>query len=296
MLRSIGEAFKNATIGNWKTSSKILFWILFFIIIFLSVIGAVIIFKGLKIIPIIKVIEKVFRKATVGHWHASDKISFWSLIILTLGSFIALIQLGKEINRRKKEDKRRYIENATKLAKYYAEEIMPRSRVLYEVFSRRQIRELKYKFKYTIREKNLIHFDEVEFEKINPKLKKKWKRVLPRSARQGKWLRIFKSKDYVDRHTQIYDLLNRLEYFSMELMANISDEKALYPSLHITFLETVSFLYYEISRKNKTQRDKLFVHIIKLFNIWRLRQEKDEKNENSEREKEIRQEIKNPLS
>ena len=75
--------------------------------------------------------------------------------------------------------------------------------------------------------------------------------------------------------------LNNLEYFSMNFTHDISDESVVYQSLHVTYLELVRLLYYEISVKNVFLGDKLYTNVTELYRIW------------SKRSKEKKAELKN---
>jgi hypothetical protein len=72
----------------------------------------------------------------------------------------------------------------------------------------------------------------------------------------------------------INELLNTLEWFSMNFNQGIADEGAVYQSLHQLFLSTVYELYYFISRNNECNSEKYYVNIIDLFLKWRSRKEK----------------------
>jgi len=81
-------------------------------------------------------------------------------------------------------------------------------------------------------------------------------------------------------HKEIIDLLNELEWFSMNFVYKLADEKLVYTSLHQTYLSNIVYLYYFICVLNKDKNvcDKLYKNIIKLYNKWRNRLTKDQKH------------------
>lgn len=87
-----------------------------------------------------------------------------------------------------------------------------------------------------------------------------------------------KSKSYIEINLReelifrIKDLLNVLEWFSMNFISGVADEKTVYQSLHQTFLGQVHQLYYFISINNEEEHNKYFTNIINLFNIWAERE------------------------
>lgn len=69
----------------------------------------------------------------------------------------------------------------------------------------------------------------------------------------------------------IEDTLNLLEYFCMNFNSGIADESVVYQSLHQSFLAVIKMLYYFIATQNKTGKDKYYTNIIKLYNKWSKR-------------------------
>ncbi len=79
-------------------------------------------------------------------------------------------------------------------------------------------------------------------------------------------------------------LVNTLEWFSMCLCSELAEEKAVYQSLHQTFLSCVGHLYVYISKKNTSSHNKYFTNIIALYNCWSTRQNAQvAKEENAKR-------------
>ncbi len=75
------------------------------------------------------------------------------------------------------------------------------------------------------------------------------------------------------------EALNNMEYFSMHFTHHTADESVVYQSLHITYIELVQMLYYNIAKNNEDAENKLYTNTIELFNIWI-----DRANEQKQRE------------
>ncbi len=71
---------------------------------------------------------------------------------------------------------------------------------------------------------------------------------------------------------KINDLLNSLEWFSMNLITGVADEETIYQSLHQTYLAVVQELYFFIAKRNTEEHNKYFTNTIKLFKIWAARE------------------------
>lgn len=81
--------------------------------------------------------------------------------------------------------------------------------------------------------------------------------------------------------------LNELEWFSMNFVNNLADNKLVYPSLHQTFLDDVTYLYYFVSWRNSDKKicDKLYKNIITLYKIWNTKLNKEEEKIQKKRDK-----------
>lgn len=69
-------------------------------------------------------------------------------------------------------------------------------------------------------------------------------------------------------------LLNRIEYFSMMFVSEIAEDKAVYDSLHQTFIPNIKMLYAVICIHNNRPEGKYFTNLISLFLKWRDRDER----------------------
>lgn len=78
------------------------------------------------------------------------------------------------------------------------------------------------------------------------------------------------------------DTLNKLEAFAMALNENVAEELLLYPSLHQTFLKAVKLFYPRFVKRNHSSCHKYYTNIIKLFNLW-----EDRSNKENERDKHL---------
>lgn len=67
----------------------------------------------------------------------------------------------------------------------------------------------------------------------------------------------------------MFNILNNLEIFSMYFVHEAADESVVYQPLHMSFLEIVRMLYYDISYANRDGEKRFYVNIIKLYNIWK---------------------------
>lgn len=71
--------------------------------------------------------------------------------------------------------------------------------------------------------------------------------------------------------------LNNAEYFAMNFTHNTADETVVYQSLHTTYLKFMKTVYYDIAINNENGEEKLYTNAIKLFNMWKWREENDKK-------------------
>ncbi len=67
---------------------------------------------------------------------------------------------------------------------------------------------------------------------------------------------------------QIAILLNNLEYISMYIRNNLTNDKVIYQSLHQIFLKSVKMCYIYIAYKNQSKPDKFFTNIIYVYRKW----------------------------
>lgn len=64
------------------------------------------------------------------------------------------------------------------------------------------------------------------------------------------------------------DILNTLEYFSMNFIQKLAKRDIIYQPVHYMFFEMMDILYIKIALNNRTENDKYFSHAIQLYNLW----------------------------
>lgn len=224
------------------------------------------------------------------------------LAVVTIISVIVLF-ITYQYSRRKAS-----IEKACELARIYAQEIIPKFCFIMQVLTHSGIYE-KIKKAFPVQEiemfnvkememlckKNGVSYSEIDrmFLSINPQAIYESKLetiingkaikeledyyLLPsEDASKVKYNNYALNADFVQT---LGELQNLLEWFSMNFTRKLADEKIVYQSLHQTFLANVHFLYFTISKNNKTNSDKYFTNIILLFNAWENRLKKEKKKE-----------------
>ena len=224
--------------------------------------------------------------------------------------------LEKELKIREKELYQKELKTITKaidLAGFYKDEILTNSRKLRSIYKKIGI----YDILQTINISNMVEFDVIELEEVLSQeqidqIKKNGEKYHVDTALKdvgiaynieecytysGKADDIQKTVDTqkADINTNgeeekelqevedyaklMVSLLNNLEYFSMYFIHKTADESVVYQSLHMTYIEIVRMLYYDIASINKTGERKFFMNTIKLFNIWRKKAEISRKQE-----------------
>lgn len=195
----------------------------------------------------------------------------------------------KEIYQRDREK----IVKAIELARYYKDEILPSMRKLKKIYKEIGI----YDVMQSIDKNLMLNFDIVELEKILSKkqieqiknLDSKYPiaTVLQENSvaynidHSQKTIINVNSDKHVDieekkTETQqsndfselVINVLNSLEYFSMHFVHNTADHTVVYQPLHMTFLEVIRMLYYNISSVNIKGEQKFFINTITLFKKW----------------------------
>lgn len=82
--------------------------------------------------------------------------------------------------------------------------------------------------------------------------------------------RKLKNATYIlnDFYQEMANLMNQLEWFSMNCRYGLADEALLYQSLHQTFLSSVWVLYPFLCKNNYCNEDKHYTNVAWLFNTW----------------------------
>ena len=75
----------------------------------------------------------------------------------------------------------------------------------------------------------------------------------------------------------IDNLLNNMEFFALHFSHKTADESVVYQSLHQSYLEIVSHMYYTIARKNTDATSKFYTNVIWLFQEWKTKKTEKQK-------------------
>lgn len=222
------------------------------------------------------------------------------LLLLTFASVVcAFIAYYHQKNRAKKDA-------ACKLARVYADEVLPKCEVVNYVMRANKLDDfIKETFPITAARK----FSYAEFERLAAtsdvrveEIKEKFDKLDEKSiftilyVKANPTERKTLIREYVHFDDKLgsgaldadgmlrlefgrimQDLLNLLEWFAMNCRYGLADEKLIYQSLHQTYLSTVWGLYYNISSRNLNNKDKFYTNAIWLFNRWADRVDKQEK-------------------
>ena len=98
-------------------------------------------------------------------------------------------------------------------------------------------------------------------------------------------LPFFMGSMFNDIYLLFTDNLNRLEYFSMNFIADIADDNIVYYSLHQVFLSYVEICYFHIAEMNsKGAKDKYYTNMIELYKKWKKRYLEAVEKENKAKE------------
>ncbi|MDD6642725.1 MAG: hypothetical protein PUF80_00635 [Firmicutes bacterium] len=218
-----------------------------------------------------------------------------AMLLVTVVSVICAVVAYKHQKKRARK------ESACKLAQFYAENIIKKYSLVSSVFN--ICKTFEY-IKKSVEIDKIRNFDNEELEKIlkAKKIEKKdfllkatsfdpfvilncriaqiellsdrsriYSEFVEKSEKDDKL--ILKNPAFLmnDFSQDITDLLNSLEWFSMNCNYRIADEELLYQSLHQTFISTIWMLYAFIASNNTNNENKMYTNIIDLFNLWRDR-------------------------
>jgi len=188
-------------------------------------------------------------------------MDFWGSVLLALSIAFAGWQFHKE-------NKRKRIEKAIELSKFFADEIIP---ACSQIIRKYDELNLTTEIENAINLEKVKYFDEQELSQMNPDMAEKWKNAY--NPFMG------------DEREKNVTLLNHLEYFSMQFTSKVADEKAVYQSLHQAFLKTIKLMYVYIAMMNKNNNSKYYTNIIELFTSWEKRRVKHTEKEKKSRVK-----------
>lgn len=243
----------------------------------------------------------------------SQIIQIATNIFLIAGGIVAIVQYKLSVNDAKESLKnevyhadRQKMLTAAELAKYYIEQILPSMRELKKIFIDIGV----YDITKSIDKNNMIDFDIVELEKNLSDSQIEQIKVSGADyhlstlvQEQGIAYNIsYTTEENTNGNAEhpnnnssvvnnkisaedfgrkVMTTLNSLEYFSMYFTHNIADHTVVYQPLHMTFLEAVRMLYYNISSINTKGEQKFYINTIALFKQWTeisIKQEEKEHN------------------
>lgn len=83
----------------------------------------------------------------------------------------------------------------------------------------------------------------------------------------------------------ILKVLNNMEFFALHFNHGTADESVVYQSLHASYIEIVTGMYYYIAKGNRKTEDKLYTNVVWLYNVWMERK----KNQEEKRQSQVKQ-------
>lgn len=228
-------------------------------------------------------------------------IQIISDIFVVLAGFVALWQYS--YNKRKERDFRdkERVQLAVDIAKFYKENVLAHSRDLKAKLSQVGMLDIAE----SIKMEQIEHFDVHEIEQVytgeqleiikkvreeyrienqvNEKsvsyrplgIKKNDEFEQPEVAVSVEQEIVKIGEEYV---RSMFEILNNLEIFAMYFVHETADETVVYQPLHMSYLEIVRMLYYDIAYANRNGARKYYINTIILFNKWKKRAE-NKKNE-----------------
>ena len=200
------------------------------------------------------------------------------LVILGSVGLVNLYQAKEEFRQVKKEFnyrvKKESIQRAIELTQYYVKEIIPSLSEFTLIFSGSQYEAEINKFdqhKFNnfdlleLREIIMDNHKEGSYEAVTLKISNSLEEILNRKVE-------LKDKNgdinVLTNRFRLEDLMNNLEYFSMNFVTGIADKETVYRAIHQTYFATIKRLYFQIARLNEQPKDKFYNNIIELYKEW----------------------------
>lgn len=240
-----------------------------------------------------------------------EQIYYISQII---GAFLAVLGFGLAYRQykialaeKRVVHERESIQKAIDLSGYYKDYILGNWMLIKRVYEETGIADILNNIRYS----DIEHFDQFELETVLPAAKAKEIREITETEkfievlsavslvmnfsdhRFSKDLEIpenAETKENIKKRVNVgvdvkglkYEfrvalstVLNNMEYFSMHFTHKVADESVVYQSLHVTFIEIVHLLYFDISSNNsRSSEKKFYTNTIELYNIWKKKAEK----------------------
>lgn len=253
-------------------------------------------------------------------WDISDKIAFANCILTGLFLIATVISVFYAFKAYRHQKDRSRKEAACALAKRYAEDIIRHYGFVTDVLEQTELgSKTKKLFPYddlveftqdeakSLLQKQNVSYEEIEsvFMQPDPKsilhvmllhthsnqereeLLQAYGGLLQGEENKKQLSGIFLRNEFLD---EVSGYLNVIEWFSMNCRYGIADEELLYQSLHQSFLSSVWQLYFYICEINVANEDQYYTNIIWLFNQWRERLKKIQK-EATDRQSEAKRKI-----
>lgn len=188
-------------------------------------------------------------------------------VIIAIITFLSVILIYIDYRNRKNKER---AEKSINLAEVFAQSVIPKISVLFDIFERVNLMEIINKVKFI----NFNDFDNDEVHELySDKDIENYKKIINEN------INVKIHNQDVTLGDFIVALLNELEHMSMYISTRVADEKYIYNSLHQQFIKTVSALYLPISLTNIDNKDKYYTNIIEVFNLWKNKYIKFSKRE-----------------
>lgn len=179
----------------------------------------------------------------------SNSVSIVSQVIIAVGVIVGFWQFFKTMRFKK-------IEKAVELAKYYKEYILINNSKIVDIYTKHGMLNEADSFR-----KNCLEFFDY---------------------RDAKKYGYYRFLSIIDLNTDendlslISDTLNNLEYFAMNFNRKLASEKAIYQSIHQSYIKFVELLYVYVCYANLTENDdlKYYTNIVELYDTWKIKSEK----------------------
>lgn len=208
-------------------------------------------------------------------WSTLEYLYYLSTPILAVIGSAGLIGLYQAKKEFKYKVDRESIQRAVELSLYYVKEILPGQAEFDNLFRGSKYETEIKKFD----QDEFRNFDLVELQKIVMKnhegesfdmVMANIKSYLGDKLNQKNEI---KDSDGIvisaeGNRFRLDDLMNNLEYFSMNFIAGIADKETVYRALHQSYLATIRNLYFVISFQNDQLKDKFYNNVIELYQEW----------------------------
>lgn len=247
-------------------------------------------------------------------YYFNESFATWSYIAIILSAIFVGWQAL--LFRKDYKDKKQHseFEMSYRLARYYAENIIPKlgfcnfflesinkaadkdyysKSYQFKEFTRDEaikifgnddkvIKKFSSLFGKPIPENVLLILYAILYKTSRVEIKRKWDEILKESPKEK--LEEFYSEKRAEIYSTFTTIMNDIEYFSMYFCSGLAVPDNVYMSLHQTFIKFIVTSYLYICNLNDKPGHEFYAHTIELFNKW---QEKSLK-EDREREESLK--------